>query len=169
MSSYGCGTAFELTPSGTQTTLHEFGRTLFAGAVPVGGLVSLNGEFYGTTFSGGRDDCALTGSFIGCGTAFKMAPSGKYKSLYSFTGNNAYPNGLIAVNGALYGTTESNYGCGTVFEMTPSGVVTTLYQFKGGTDGCAPTSALIYANGTFYGTTAIGGEYNNGTLFAVSP
>lgn len=168
--SYGCGTAFEMTPSGTQTTLHEFGRTIYAGALPESGLVFLNGAFYGTTFSGGTHDCALTGSFIGCGTVFKMTLSGKAESIYSFTGSSdgAYPNGLIAVNGNLYGTAGGNYSCGTLFEITPPGHETTIYQFSGA-DGCAPNSSLIYANGTFYGTTGVGGKYNNGTVFSVTP
>ena len=168
--SYGCGTAFEMTPSGTKTTLHVFGRTVHDGALPEGGLVLLNGAFYGTTDSGGTYDCALSGSFLGCGTAFKVTPSGKYKRLYSFTGNadGAYPNALIAVNGNLYGTTGGNFNCGTVFELTPSGKETTLYQFKGGSDGCAPSSGLTYNGGTFYGTTGTGGTYNDGTVFALA-
>jgi uncharacterized repeat protein (TIGR03803 family) len=32
-----------------------------------------------------------------------------------------------------------------------------LYSFKGGSDGAGPQAALIDVNGTFYGTTAIGG------------
>jgi uncharacterized repeat protein (TIGR03803 family) len=171
--SYGCGTAFEMSPSGTRTTLYVFGRTLHDGAVPENGLVLLNGAFYGTTFSGGTYDCALSGSFIGCGTVFKVTPSGKYESIYSFTGSadGGYPNGLIAVNGNLYGTTQGKgaYLCGTVFELNPSGQETTLYQFKRGSDGCGPTSSLVYADGIFYGTTGTGGKYNNGTVFAVTP
>lgn len=170
MFSYGCGTAFKLTPSGSLTTLHAFGRTLHDAALPQNGLVLLNGEFYGTTFSGGANDCALTGSFLGCGTVFKLTPSGKSTLLYSFTGktDGAYPNGLVAVNGNLYGTAGGAHGCGTIFEITPSGKETTLYQFKGGNDGCSPTS-LVYARGAFYGTTGSGGAYNSGTVFTVTP
>lgn len=165
--SYGCGTAFTMTPSGSLTTLHAFGRTLHDAALPVTGLVLLGGAFYGTTASGGANDCAFSGSFLGCGTVFKLTPSGKFTLLYSFTGNSdgAYPNGLVAVNGNLYGTAGSTNGCGTVFEMTPSGKETTLYQFKGGSDGCGPTS-LTYTGGTFYGTTGNGGAYNSGTVFS---
>lgn len=167
--SYGCGTAFEISPFGRLTTLHLFGHTLHDAALPTHGLVFLNEAFYGTTASGGGSDCALTGSFIGCGTVFKLTPSGKFRLLYSFTGRSdgAYPNGLVAVNGNLYGTAGGIYGCGTLFEITPSGKETTLYQFKGGSDGCGPNS-LLYSGGTFYGTTGAGGAYNNGTFFAVT-
>lgn len=48
----GCGTVFQLTPSGTLTTLHTFEST--DGAAPTGGLVqATNGTFYGTTSQGG--------------------------------------------------------------------------------------------------------------------
>jgi uncharacterized repeat protein (TIGR03803 family) len=169
MFSYGCGTAFEVTPSGAQKTLHEFGRTLYASALPESGLVVLNGIFYGTTFSGGAYDCALT-YFLGCGTVFKLTPSGKFQRLYSFEGKSdgAYPNSLIAADGKLYGTAGGTYGCGSVFQITPSGQETTLYHFKGGSDGCGP-STLTYAGGTFYGTTGGGGKYNDGTIFAITP
>jgi uncharacterized repeat protein (TIGR03803 family) len=174
--SYGCGTAFEVAPSGARKTLHEFGRTLYAAALPESGLVLLNGTFYGTTFSGGTYDCAFSFSFLGCGTVFKLTPSGKFQRLYSFKGRSdgAYPNGLVAMNGNLYGTAGGAapyepYGCGTVFELTPSGHETTLYHFKGGSDGCGPTSALIYAGGTLYGTTGSGGKYSSGTVFAITP
>ncbi len=41
MHSDGCGTAFEMTPFGTKTTLHMFGRGPYDGALPVSGLVFL--------------------------------------------------------------------------------------------------------------------------------
>jgi uncharacterized repeat protein (TIGR03803 family) len=170
MNSYGCGTAFEITPSGKLTTLHAFGRTLHDAALPENGLVRLNRAFYGTTDTGGSHNCIITGYFLGCGTVFKLTPSGKFTLLHSFTGSDGvFPNGLIAVNGNLYGTAGTSYGCGTVFKITPSGKETTLYQFKGGSDGCGPSSSLIYAGGTFFGTTGEGGTFNNGTIFAVTP
>ncbi len=76
------------------------------------------------------------------------------------------------MNGNLYGTAEGAEAyarCGTLFEATPSGQVTTLYQFKGGSDGCGPASSLLYLSGTFYGTTEVGGKYNDGTVYAVTP
>lgn len=170
LSSSGCGTAFRVTSGGTLTTLHAFGRSVHAAALPASGLVRLNDDFYGTTSVGGAHDCALTGSFIGCGTIFRLSPSGSFRQLYSFTGTDgSYPNGLIAVHGTLYGTAESNYSCGFIFSMSPGGRVTALYAFEGGSDGCGPTSALTYRNGTFYGTTGSGGAHGHGTVFAFTP
>jgi uncharacterized repeat protein (TIGR03803 family) len=171
--SYGCGTTFSMTPSGKVTILHAFGRELQDAALPDNGLVLLNGTMYGTTFSGGSYDCALTGSFSGCGTAFGMTPSGHVNILYDFTGqtDGAYPNGLIAMDGNLYGTTQGNgaYRCGTVFELTPSGQETTIYSFKGAPDGCGPASGLTDVAGTLYGTTEVGGAHGYGTVYALTP
>jgi hypothetical protein len=56
-------TAFRITPSGTLTMLHSF-TSIRDGSNPIAGLVEgTDGNFYGTTFSGG-----------GCsaGAVFKM-------------------------------------------------------------------------------------------------
>ncbi len=171
LNSYGCGTAFSMTPSGTVTTIHEFGRTVHDSALPAGGLAVINGVLYGTTVAGGTYDCALSGSFRGCGTVFQLMPSGQEKVIYNFTGqaDGAYPNQLIAMGGNLYGTAGGNYGCGAIFELAPSGQETTLYQFKGGSDGCGPASGLIAAAGKFYGTTFSGGAHGFGTVYAFTP
>ena len=67
------------------------------------------GTFYGTTFEGGTN-CAP----YGCGTIFKITPSGKLTTLYSFCSAGVFPDcpdgdgpdaGLIqATNGDFYGT-----------------------------------------------------------------
>ena len=103
--------------------------------------------------------------------------------LYSFGGNateGAYPfTGLIqGTDGNLYGTTGAggagthcSGGCGVAFSITRNGVETTLYLFAGGTaDGAYPSSGLVQgADGNFYGTTAMGGELNAGTVFRITP
>ncbi len=44
-----------------------------------------------------------------------------------------------------------------------------LYSFKGApNDGSTPLTALLDANGTFYGTTLEGGAYNDGTIFSIT-
>ena len=82
----------------------------------------------------------------GCGTVFKITPTGVFTTLYQFTGQNGggyYPDvferSVQGTDGNLYGTTayggSTNCffgGCGTVFRITPEGVLTTLYDFQGG-------------------------------------
>jgi uncharacterized repeat protein (TIGR03803 family) len=45
-----------------------------------------------------------------------------------------------------------------------------LYNFSGGADGGSPYAGLIFdASGNLYGTTAKGGDQNNGTVFELTP
>jgi uncharacterized repeat protein (TIGR03803 family) len=103
---------------------HERGR-----ANPAAGLVMDSaGNLYGTTEYGGITSGFCSGpSPAGCGTVFKLDPSGKQTVLYSFTGTNgdgANPvAGLIMDSaGNLYGTTEyasDDVDAGTVFKLDP--------------------------------------------------
>jgi uncharacterized repeat protein (TIGR03803 family) len=180
------GTVFKITPSGDLTTLHSFDGA--DGANPSAGLIqAANGDFYGTTPGGGvSDNC-----HGGCGTVFKITPSGILTTLYNFCSQSncadgANPEaGLVqATNGNFYGTTPlggANPPYGTVFEITPSGTLTTLYNFcsRGGfncTDGAYPNGLVRGTDGNFYGTTAEGGANTNacnglgcGTVFKTMP
>jgi len=172
---YGtCGTVFKITPSGALTTLYSFcsqsGCT--DGANPIGGLVQgRDGNFYGTTFSGGSY-CPPDG----CGTVFKITPSGTLTTLHSFEGNGTGGGGPVAAlvqatDGNFYGTTGI-----TVFKITPGGTLTTLHTFYGA-DGAQPYAGLVQASdGNFYGTTLYGGANGGcnygegcGTVFKITP
>jgi uncharacterized repeat protein (TIGR03803 family) len=137
LGAHGAGTVFKITPSGTLTTLLSFDGT--DGASPYAGLVQgTDGNFYGTT-AGGGSFCSPSG----CGTVFKITPSGTPIWVYSFdAADGRSPEaGLVqGTDGNLYGTTANggvsglseyceHVGCGTVFKITPSGKLTTLYRF----------------------------------------
>ena len=169
------GTVFSFTPSpsGAVTTLYSFAGGS-DGATPKAGLVNLKGTFYGTTFSGGTN-CGSSG---GCGTVFAITPAGAESVLHSFgaAGDGSRPvASLIAVNGAVFGTTYlggencgTRGGCGIVFSVTPAGAETVIHSFSG-EDGANPSAALISVKGTLYGTTASGGGNADGTVFAIPP
>jgi uncharacterized repeat protein (TIGR03803 family) len=164
----------------TFTTLHSFDST--DGAFILAGLIqATDGNLYGTAYEGGAN-CAP----YGCGTVFKITPSGTLTTLHSFCSQSnctdgEYPEaGLIqAINGNFYGTTYQGgancapYGCGTIFKITPGGTLTTVYSFcaqSGCSDGYYPEAGLIQAsNGDFYGTTTFGGAGNVGTAFKITP
>jgi uncharacterized repeat protein (TIGR03803 family) len=141
---------------------------------PNGGLVHLNGNFYGTT--------AYDSSY-GAGAVYQLTPSGKETVLYNFytgtTDGNTPMAGLVNVNGVLYGTTMyggnncGGAGCGAVYAITPAGLETIVYFFNGSQDGANPQSRLIDWNGKLYGTTTVGGaggsNAGSGTVFSVTP
>jgi uncharacterized repeat protein (TIGR03803 family) len=85
---------------------------------------------------------------------------------------------VFDTQGNLYGTTngggDSNGcgygGCGTVFEVKPNGTETVLHSFTHSPDGAFPKASVVFdAQGNLYGTTALGGAYNQGTVFEVTP
>ena len=176
----GGGTIFKITPSGTLTTVYNFGTHSGDGISPTAALVQGNdGNFYGTTSQGGTQNSA--------GTVFKITANGTLTTLYNFCSVNQQgscvdgvgPLGglVLAANGEFYGTTYAGglvgYDQGTVFKITPSGTLTTIYRFcsqPNCADGAAPKRRLIQAaNGNFYGTTNRGGANGEGTVFKISP
>ncbi len=189
----GDGTVFKMTAGGVLTTLYSFcsQANCADGGTPWSGLLQgADGNFYGTTTSGGgtSNACDSDGLGAGCGTAFKITPSGVLTTVYTFCSqtnctDGGFPvAGLIqATNGLFYGTTglggannACTQGCGTVFKLTSSGTLTTLHSFDQ-TDGYAPAAALVLAtDGNFYGTTSGCGAdgdcvYGLGTIFKITP
>jgi uncharacterized repeat protein (TIGR03803 family) len=175
------GTVFTLTTKGKERVLYSF-RGGSDGAFPMAPLLNENGTLYGTTYGGGGNYCITPD---GCGTVFSITKDGTEKVLHSFSGpDGANPQaGLIDVNGVLYGTTSSggtntckNYdGCGTVFSITKDGTEKVLHSFGAKKDGAFPEAGLIEVNGTLYGTTSRGGEYDKqktpyegGVVFSVT-
>jgi YVTN family beta-propeller protein/uncharacterized repeat protein (TIGR03803 family) len=171
----GVGTFFKITPSGTLTTLYSFcsqdGCT--DGIEPEAGLVQgTDGNFYGTTSSGGVNDD---------GTVFRITPSGTLTTLWSFCSEDGCIDGVEPEAGLVQGTDGNFYGtttfggangAGTVFELTPGGQLTTLYSFcsqPGCTDGEQSIAGLVQSGGNFYGTTGYGGANGAGTVFEVTP
>jgi uncharacterized repeat protein (TIGR03803 family) len=118
------GTVFKITPSGTLTTLHSFDGT--DGANPYAGLVqATDGNLYGTAAYGGANTTDCGG--IGCGTVFKIIPTGTVTTLYSFCSQSGCTDGDYPVaglvqdtNGDLYGTAAMGgaNGYGTVFWLS---------------------------------------------------
>ena len=170
------GNVFEFSSQGKESTLYSFTNTTADGRTPtIGPLIQdAAGNFYGTTQNGGDYNCVIFYA-RGCGTVFKLSPSGQETILHSFTGgtDGAQPlAGLVADSaGNLYGTTYvggtgcNGGGCGTVYKVSSAGIETVLYRFTGGTDGSTPYSVVlaIDAQGNLYGTTLGGGDLSCGT------
>ena len=150
------------------------------GSDPASDLIFDNsGNAYGTTATGGAD---------GCGTVFKLTPSGggQYLQsvLFSFdcfsTGKNPYGGVTMDAQGNLYGTTVAGGsggmcagdGCGVVYQLAFSGGVwneTVLYNFGDAPDAGGPGSAVVFdASGNLYGTAPDGGANGVGAVYELA-
>jgi uncharacterized repeat protein (TIGR03803 family) len=161
----GCGTVFRITAEGALTTLHAFddtdGAQVFAGVAQ-----GTDGNFYGTTYSGGAyDSCFGT-----CGTIFEITPSGQLTTLYNFCsqancadGDNPLAGLAQGTDGKFYGTTYQGgmdsftctFGCGTIFSVNVG-----LGPFV----EPRPTSGVVKSNIVLLGTNltgATGVSFNN--------
>jgi uncharacterized repeat protein (TIGR03803 family) len=186
----GCGTIFKLSPQGVITTLYTFCAQMSCsdGISPWAALVlGTDGNFYGTTYSGGDPNYSA-------GTVFKMTPTGTLTTLYQFCQKSAcadggHPSGQLVQgpDGNFYGTTRIGgdrtncpQGCGTVFRITPNGALTTLHALNIG-EGAMPSAGLTLGkDGNFYGTASTGGnvaayfcaqdtQLGCGTVFRITP
>jgi uncharacterized repeat protein (TIGR03803 family) len=166
---YGQGTFFKITTNGILTPLGNFDVEIPSGVPEPSSLtIGLDGNFYGTTTSGGANG-------EDSGTIFKAATNGVLTTLDSFNPgtNGAGPSSLaLGPDGNFYGTTSSGgtHGMGTVFQVTPGGALSTLVNFNS-TNGASPSAALALGpDGNFYGTTFYGGtnSYFGGTIFRVT-
>ncbi len=170
---------FSVTLNGHERVLHIFDGNEF----PQAALVEdAQNNLYGTTMQGASFGVVYKVS--ACGAETLVCPE---TVLYAFTGSGdidgAYPVAPLILDkaGNLYGTTSqggftncmvlgNQTGCGTVFKVSPKGKETVLYRFTGGTDGATPRSGLISdMHGNLYGTTSLGGTYNQGTIFKLDP
>ena len=196
----GCGAVVKITPAGALSVLYSFPYDSSSSSAPNGwfpeaGLVQgRDGNFYGVASEGGtatESSCADTTGLSGCGTVFKLTPSGTITVLHSFCGgggcgslatDGAEPTGrmVFGANGDLYGTTQVGglyngfYNQGMIFRITTSGAYKVLHLFSGNfgskPDGANPAAGLILAsNGDFYGTTTAGGASKEGTVFKMTP
>jgi uncharacterized repeat protein (TIGR03803 family) len=161
---YGSGTVFRISTSGSHTNLYSFGSQPNDGNEPNVGLVEgSDGNFYGTTYFGGTN---------GSGAAFRISPSGSYSNLYSF---GSLPNdGSKPVGGLVQGSDGNFYGAtfnggsnlnGTVFRISPSGRCSNLYSFASQPNYQDQGGLVQGSDGNFYGTTSQGGSNTFGTVF----
>jgi uncharacterized repeat protein (TIGR03803 family) len=169
------GNVFEITADGQYKVLHNFGSQPGDGTAPCdyGGLAFRGGKLYGT---------ALYGGAIGSlGVVFELTLKGKETILYTFRGlpgDGAYPFASVIFDkaGNLYGTTEEGGngncvgGCGIVYEVTKGGEEEVLYSFQDAADALFPDANLTFDKaGNLYGTSNVGGVYEGGTVFELSP
>jgi len=113
------GTVFQISPSGTLTTLYSLcsqgGSSCTDGAYPSAALVQgTDGNFYGTTSAGGAK---------GLGTVFNITPSGTLTTYYTFDGTaGASPEAALIqhFDGTFFGTAAAggSKNGGTIFDLS---------------------------------------------------
>ncbi|QMU30380.1 choice-of-anchor tandem repeat GloVer-containing protein [Adhaeribacter radiodurans] len=161
----GGGTAFTINSSGTNFTMRKGFYKL--GSSPFGDLTKgKDGNFYGMTAEGGINSG---------GTIFKMTPDSKVTILHHLD----FPEGVSPRGNLVLGTDGNFYGMtyvgganknGTIFKVTPGGTLTVLHHLNKPIDGGAPEGSLVQgSDGNFYGMTLLGGKYDYGTIFKITP
>jgi uncharacterized repeat protein (TIGR03803 family) len=117
---HGYGTVFRISTSEDFESLYSFDNSNGDGYPPNGLVEGSDGNFYGTTGGGGANYF---------GTVFGVTPTGRFKTLYSFSfqGSAGFGPRAALVQGdgdVFYGTTTeggmsgcTGSGCGFVFEI----------------------------------------------------
>lgn len=170
--SYGSGSVYRLSPSGsswTYSSLYSF-RAGTDGVGPAFGSLAIGGDrvLFGTTEGGGY-----------FGTAFAICNCPRREVVLHRFGmgtDGAQPIGGVVLDSAgnLYGTTSLGgaYGNGTIFEEKRSGLSWTesvIYSFTGENDGTNPPAGVtLDPHGNLYGTTSLGGANGDGVVYELS-
>ena len=172
--SAGDGTVFAVNTDGAGfTNLYSF-----IGGSLASGLILSGSTLYGTTQYGGNRG--------GGGTVFAINTNGTgFTNVFNFngaidpnSGDEPYAGVFLSGN-TLYGTTwyGGAYDHGTVFAVgtngANSGILHNFYtpydpNYNLNGDGLFPSSRLISAGSTLYGTALSGGSSGQGTVFAVN-
>jgi uncharacterized repeat protein (TIGR03803 family) len=159
-------TAVSAQQSATYEIVSSFDGIFVNGQSPSGLIQASDGNFYGTT---------ATGGLLGGGTIFKIDAAGVLTTVHNFPerdGNffrsdGALPrDGVIqASDGNFYGTTNAGgaCNCGTVFRLDSAGRLTTLHAFSFD-DGSQPSLLVEASDGALIGVT-----FGVSTVFRVDP
>jgi uncharacterized repeat protein (TIGR03803 family) len=172
---YREGTVYGITTNRIERVLYSFGAYPHDAASPPDNaqLVYVNQILFGMTEEGGQ---------YNAGAVFSVSMQRHEQVLYSFQPFSPKDGwephgGLLYLRGRFYGTTWTG-GCypsrcyrydgsGTVFSLSTNGKQKLLHSFESVSDGRLPAAGLIHASNMLYGTTYGGGDYSEGTVFAV--
>ena len=164
--SCSCGVVFKLTQAGEHSEyarLHVFSGGSNDGADPTSLIATSSGSLYGTTAEGGGAGCTYS-SYAGCGTIFKLTPTGSkyaYSILYRFKGGDDGYGPALARDQKITGTSTilgaangGEGGSAFLFKLVRSGngyVKHVLWNF-GRNPGRDGVDAPVVVNGAMYGT-----------------
>jgi len=164
----GSGSAFKVSSIGTITLLVSFHINI-GGYNPNGMVQGPDGQFYGTTDSGG---------YYSEGTVYKSDANGKVTILHHFNSSRPVYEGahpvaalIVGKDGNLYGSTTLGgvYGNGTIYKISKSGAFSVLYSLQA-TQGQDLEAPLMQGkDGFLYGVAKNGGGGDSyGTIFKLA-
>ena len=181
---YGVGTVYQLSPPAKgsttwkKTVLWSFQPWGLTGYTPSSELaIDSNGDLYGVTWSGGDGSCH-------CGVLYELIPpatvGGPWTQLvlhaFTNTGNDGrLPNASVVLSSStIYGVTQQGglYDSGMIYQFTPgtNGGYSVLYSFGANNDASTPNGPLLLDSaGSLYGVTSLGGAFNAGAVYKLSP
>ena len=174
----GAGTAFSMSPDGTDfTAFRSFTNAPDAGN-PQGELSFSETRFFSTTFGGGSS---------GVGAVIAGQTNGSVSVLKSFaavSADNATNSGGASPNAALANSGVMLFGANTaggaaangyLFSLATNGTTfSILHDFSTldcqtgtNTDGASPQGGLILSGGTLFGVAAAGGAGGSGVVYSI--
>jgi uncharacterized repeat protein (TIGR03803 family) len=158
---FGAGTIFQAT-AGAVSAVHVFnGSDGLGPASPL--LLGSDDNLFGTTVGDGVT------SF---GTLFRFTlESRALMTLVSFDGTNGdfpYQQGVVAVDGFLFGTTQfgGEFNLGTVYRWSPTSGHELLHSMDDVTDGSPVATLILAPDGALYGP---GSRFASGVIFRLDP
>jgi len=135
-------------------------------------VLDAQGDIFGITSAGGANGAGSVFELVKTATGYATS----VQTLYSFTSADGGPPGDLVIDkaGNLYGvsgTYSPSANSGTVWELVKSGgyaaSLTILHTFTS-SDGMAPVSLVLGADGNLYGTTDNLGTRTEGSLFEIA-
>lgn len=159
----GNGIVYQITSSGTFTTIYKFDVT--HGFAPIAPPTQGTDGFLYIPVSEGGDEY--------CGTIVQLSTAGVLNNSYSFPcgSGGSFPIGPLvqASNGNFYSTTQNggSNGEGTVYQLTTGMSVTVLHNFGALFGDCTYPGAgmLLATDGKYYGSASDGGGKGDGCLY----
>jgi uncharacterized repeat protein (TIGR03803 family) len=182
---YGTGTVYQLSPPAkgsttwSKTVLYNFQPWGITGHTPSSELaIDSSGDLYGVTWSGGDGRCH-------CGVLYELVPPATagapwthfVRHAFTNSGNDGrLPNSPVVFSSStIYGVTQQGglNDSGIIYQFTPGkngGTYSVLYSFGANNDASSPNGPLLMDSaGSLYGVTSLGGAFNVGAVYKLSP
>jgi uncharacterized repeat protein (TIGR03803 family) len=141
------------------TGVHQFAGAPADGANLSTITLGSDGNFYGTSVSGGPFNSRCVANLEGCGVIWRMTPAGALTVLFAFGSSSpvySYSRLVLAPDGNFWGTTtgqEDGNGAASLFKMTPAGAVTFVTELG----GPSYSALALGPDGQLWGTTVTNG------------